>query len=117
MGASVGWLWAPARTTFPISVAGTYTIVTGTTLVVVSTTGAVIINLPSAKNPVVPAIAQPGPYVGSIISVVDIAGTPNVTINPAVGETIMGLSTVVLATPYGNLSLRPDNALSGWAQA
>jgi hypothetical protein len=118
MGPSVGWVMAPARNVLTISATGTYTLDLSTTLVVVSTTAAVIVVLPSAKNPSPPAGALPGPYVKAIVTIVDIGGTPDVTINPVSGaETIMGLTSISLKTPYGSYSLRPDNAFSGWTAA
>ncbi|MGC1615821.1 MAG: hypothetical protein WA736_14140 [Candidatus Acidiferrum sp.] len=118
MGPSVGWVRTPARSVLKITAAGTYPLNLSTTLVIVDTTAAVIITMPSALDPTIPAGALPGPYVKSIITIVDIAGAPNVTINPISGaETIMGLSSITLKTAYGSYSLRPDNTLAGWTAA
>ena len=63
MGPSVGWVMAPARNVLTITAAGTYAVLNSTTLILVNTIAAVVIELPSALNPTVPAGAQPGPYV------------------------------------------------------
>jgi hypothetical protein len=116
MGPSVGWIYAPARSVLQIAVAGTFVILASTTLVTINTAGAVILTLPTALNPTVPAGAQPGPYVKSIITIVDIGGAPNILIEPFSGaETIMGLASIKLLTPYGSYSLRPGGGGAGAA--
>ncbi len=118
MGPSVGWIVAPARNVLPITAAGTYALLNSTTLVIIDTTAAVTLTLPTALNPNVVAGAQPGPYVKSIITIVDISGAPNTTIDPISGaETLMGLASIKLSTAYGSFSLRPDNTLQGWTAA
>lgn len=118
MGPSVGWIMAPARNVLDITAAGAYTIIQGCTLVIINTIGAVTLTMPSAINPTVSAGVLPGPYVKNIITIVDIAGTPNVTIDPASGaESIMGLGSIHLGVAYGSFSLRPDNVLKGWTAA
>lgn len=118
MGPSVGWVMAPARSVLPIAAAGAYPVGLSTTLVIINTTAAVTLTLPSALNADVPAGALPGPYVKSIVTIVDIAGAPNVTVEPISGaETIMGLTSISLTTAYGSYSLRPDNAFKGWTAA
>lgn len=117
MGPSVGWVMAPARNVLTITAAGAYTLLNSTTLVIVNTTAPVTITMPSALDPTVPAGAQPGPYVKSIITIVDISGAPNATIAAAAGQTIMTLASISLATAYGSFSLRPDNAFRGWTAA
>lgn len=118
MGPSVGWVRAPARSVLTITATGTYALNLSTTLVVIDTTAAVTLTMPSAKDASVPAGAQPGPYVKAIVNIVDISGAPAVTIDPISGaETIMGLVSITLNTPYGSYSLRPDNTFSGWTAA
>lgn len=118
MGPSVGWVQAPARSVLVIATAGTFSLQLSTTLVVINTTSAVTIVMPSAKDASVPAGAQPGLYVKSIINIVDISGAPNVTIEPiSNAETIMGLASISLKSDYGSFSLRPDNAFAGWTAA
>src|SRR5208282_3757608 len=118
LGPSIGWIMAPARNVLTITAAGTYNLLPSTTLVVINTTGAVIVILPTAIDPLVPAGALPGPYVKSIITIVDIDGTPNITIRPAsIAETVMGLASIPLTTPYGSFSLSPSSTLMGWTAA
>jgi hypothetical protein len=118
MGPTVGWVQAPARNVLTITAAGIYPINLSTTLVIINTTGEVVITLPSALNAKVFASTLPGTYIKSIITIVDISGAPSVTIDPISGaETIMGLISIPLATAYGSYSLRPDNAFSGWTAA
>ena len=118
MGPTVGWQRVPARSVLTLTAAGTYALNLSTTLVIVNTTAAVTITMPSAKDASVPAGAQPGLYVKSIINIVDISGAPNATIDPISGaETIMGLTSISLKVSYGSFSLRPDNTFSGWTAA
>jgi hypothetical protein len=118
MGPSVGWVMAPARSVLKITAAGTYVLNLSTTLVIIDTVAAVVLTLPSALDAGVPANTLPGPYVKSILTIVDIFGAPNVTIDPiSVAETIMGLPSIQLLTAYGSYSLRPDNTLKGWTAA
>lgn len=118
LGPSVGWVRYPLRSTLIISAAGTYALNLSTTLVIINTTAAVTLTMPSAKDASVPAGAQPGLYVKAIVNIVDVSGTPNVTIDPiSVSETIMGLASISLKTAYGSYSLRPDNTFSGWTAA
>ena len=118
LGPSVGWVYLPGSNILSVTTGGTTTVVEGTSLVIIDTTAAVTVKLPSALDPSVPAGALPGPYVKSIVTIVDIAGAPNCTIDPASGaETIMSLASIALATPYGSFSLRPDNTLKGWTAA
>ncbi len=118
MGPSVGWVMAPARNVLAVTAAGAYTLLQGCTLVIIDTTAAVVLTLPSAIDPSVSAGVLPGPYIKTIVTIVDIAGAPNVTIHPASGaETIMGLASISLITPFGSYSLRPDNTLKGWTAA
>lgn len=117
MGPSVGWVMAPARSVLSITAVGAYTINLSTTLVIINTAAAVTLTMPSALNADIPAGAMPGPYVKAIVTIVDISGAPNVTIDAAVDQTIMGLVSIPLITAYGSYSLRPDNAFAGWTAA
>jgi hypothetical protein len=118
MGPSVGWVMAPARNVVSINAAGTVTLLVGVTLVIINTNAAVVILLPSALDPTIPAVGLPGPYVKSVVNIVDISGAPNVTIKPAsVAETVMGLASIALGTAYGSYALRPDNTFKGWTAA
>lgn len=119
MGPSVGWVYLPGLNPFPtIASAGTYVISPDTTLVQVNCAGAVIITLPSAIEPTVPAGVLPGLFAKKPITIVDIGGlaqTHPVVINPASGaENIMGLSTISITINYGAFTLSPSNAQKGW---
>ena len=117
MGPSVGWVTVPATVILPVNAAGTTTVLLGTSLVLVNVNGAVTIQLPSAKDAGVPAIGLSGPYVKTPITIVDIGGfalAHPITILPAAGENIMGLSSITLSTNYGGYTLNPSNAQQGW---
>src|SRR6266487_3842477 len=103
MGPSVGWVNAPASVILPVTTTGTTVVLLGTTLVLVNVNAAVAIQLPSAKDAGVPAIGLSGPYIKSPI-----------TILPAAGENIMGLSSISLTVNYGGYTLNPSNTQQGW---
>jgi hypothetical protein len=119
MGPSIGWVYAAKDVVVPISVTGTTTILVGTSLVTVAVNGNVSIQLPSAKGNAAGAGAVPGTWVITPITVVDIAGFANggsvtYTILPVAGETIDGLSTIAITTPYAAFVLRPNIQSGGW---
>src|SRR6266568_2903526 len=117
MGPSVGWVNAPASVILPITTAGTTVVLLGTTLVTVNVNAAVTIQLPSAKDGGVPAIGLSGPYIKAPITIVDIGGFASahpITILPAAGENIMGLSQIQITINYGGYTLNPSNAQQGW---
>ncbi len=117
MGPSVGWVNAPASVILPITTSGTTVVLLGATLVTVNVNGAVTIQLPSAKDAGVPAIGLSGPYIKSTITIVDIGGFAQahpITILPAAGENIMGLSQIQITINYGGYTLNPSNAQQGW---
>ncbi|SRR6266702_1375253 len=116
MGPSVGWIDAPSAI-LPVTVAGTTVVLLGSTLVTVNVNAAVTIQLPSAKDAGVPAIGLSGPYIKAPITIVDIGGFASVhpiTILPAAGENIMGLSQIQITINYGGFTLAPSNAQQGW---
>jgi len=97
--ASFAW----GKTQTIIASGGTTTILQNNyTDFLINTTGAVILNLPDSTQ-----------RSGVPISVADIAGTPNVTINRAGSQLIMGLTSINLAAAYGGITLWPINAGSG----
>jgi hypothetical protein len=114
----VGWTWVPSSNVLPITAAGTYVLDPSTSLVTVSVAGAVIIVLPSAIDPSVPAGVQPGLFANNPITIVDIGGNATahpITIQPASGsENIMNLPSISLSVNYGGYSLLPNSALKGW---
>lgn len=117
LGPTVGWVSLPANNILPITAAGTYAIAPDTTLITVNVAGSVTLTLPSCVQPTVPAGAQPGLFGNLPITIVDIGGNAQahpITINPQGGQTIMGLSTLSLATNYGSYTLIPLSAQSMW---
>lgn len=118
MGPSVGWVSAPRRNVLQITIAGTYPIDWSTSLIEVNCNGAVTITLPSAIDPTIPAGAQPGRYVKSPITIVDIGGfaaAHPITIQPASGaENILSMASIQITAAYGGYSLNPSNTLKGW---
>ena len=119
MGPSVGWVMLPGLNPIAlITTAGTYTLTPDITLVEVNCAGAVIIVLPSALYPKVPAGVQPALYAKKPITIVDIGGNAAanpITIQPAsVAENVLGLTQLQITANYGGLSLMPSNAQKGW---
>lgn len=113
-GPSVGWSKLPWRNLLVITAAGTYTLDYSVSLVHINTTGVVTINLPAASNSSVPAITLYPAYGKVPIGIVDISGAPNVTINPAAGETILNQASLGLHTAYAGFILYPSNLFHGW---
>lgn len=119
MGPSVGWQYLPGLNPLPtITAAGTYTLSPDTTLVQVNCAGAVIIILPTAIDPKVPAINQAQLFAKKPITIVDIGGFAQanpITINPtSVAENIMGLPSIQITVNYGAYTLNPSNIQKGW---
>jgi hypothetical protein len=59
----------------------------------------------------------PGQFVDNPITIVDVGGTAaanNITINPASGDTVMGLASIKIATNYGGYTLAPIPAQRTW---
>jgi hypothetical protein len=118
MGPSIGWLDIPGQNVQPITTAGTYTIDPSTNLIEVNVAGAVTIVLPSCQFPAAGAQAQPRLFAANPITVVDVGGnaaTNNITINPNnPAETVMGLTSVKIATNFGGYTLQPVSAQRTW---
>jgi hypothetical protein len=118
MGPSVGWVMGPAQNIQPITVSGTYVLDPSTTLVQVNVAGSVTITLPSSSVPAAGALAQPGLFVGNPITIVDVGGFAarnNITILPNnAAETVMGLSSIKIATNYGGFTLQPFPIQRTW---
>ena len=80
--------------------------------------GAVTIVLPSCQTPAAGAQAQPRLFASNPITVIDIGGnaaTNNITIQPNnVVETVMGLSSIKIATNNGGFTLQPVPAQKTW---
>jgi len=122
LGPSIGWVNSPDDNVVPITVGGTTTLLVGTTLVPISFNGNVTVQLPSSKQAVVAAGAQPGLSLALPLTVVDIAGhvdgaTILYTILPFGTEKIMGLNSIQIASPYGAFVLLPIlDGNGGWTQ-
>jgi hypothetical protein len=118
LGPSVGWIMAPYQNILPITAAGTYTPDPSTNLVEVNVAGAVTIVLPPCQTPAAGAQAQPRLFASNPITIVDVGGNAaanNITITPNnVGETVMGLTSIKIATNYGGFTLQPVPAQKTW---
>lgn len=122
LGPSVGWVLVPIDNVVPVTAAGTTTVLVGTTLVPINVNGNVSIQLPSAKaSQTATAGALPGKSLALPLTIVDIGGFVDgaavlYTILPFPGETIMGLASIQIASPYGAFTLLPNLTLGGWTQ-
>ena len=122
LGPSIGWVNSPDDNVVPVTVAGTTTVLSGTTLVPINVNGNVTIQLPSAKSSVnAGQAALPGLALGLPMTIVDIGGhvdgaTVLYTILPYGAETIMGLASIQIASPYGAFVLLPNLTVGGWTQ-
>lgn len=119
MGPSVGWVNLPGLNPIAlITTPGTYVLQPDTTLVEVNCAGAVIITLPSAIYPGVPAVTQGALFAKKPVTIVDTGGNAQanpITIQPAsVAENIMGLATIAIKVAYGAFTLNPSNTQKGW---
>lgn len=119
MGPSIGWIWAPRSNVLAITAAGTYTLDLSTSLVTVNVAGLVTINMPAATNPSYAGagMTQPGKFANNPITIVDIGGNAssfNITINPAAGENLIGLTSIKITVNYGAFTLTPISAQRGW---
>ena len=119
MGPSVGQRYIPLQNTFQINSGGTYILDPSTSLVTVNTTSAVTITLPSATDPSYGGAGntQPGLFANNPITIVDIgshAFASPITIQPVVGENIMGLASIQIAVDNGAFTLAPSSTQHGW---
>lgn len=118
MGPSIGYVMQPKRSPLSITAAGTYTLNYSTNLVEVNCNGAVTIILPTAIDPIVPALTLPGDYAKVTITISDIGGFASahpITIEPASGaENIVGLTQIQIDSAYGSYALDPSNSQKGW---
>lgn len=117
MGPSVGWQLAPATVILPVTSASA-TVQPGNSLVTVNYNGAVTIQLPSAQGNVAGAGVVPGTWIPTPITIVDVGGlassTNVITILPHGTETIVGLTSLVIDSPYGAYVLNPNDDSGGW---
>lgn len=117
MGPSVGWQTQLKVAIQNITVAGTYSIVRGTSLIKLFPNGAVTLNLPSSKSSLAGAQALPGQFVITPVTIVDLGGFAGgvlYRIVPFGSELISGLASVDLASPRGSLILEPLLDTGGW---
>lgn len=117
MGPSVGWVITADQVILPVTSASA-TISRGNSLVTVSRNGAVTLQLPLAKANTAGVQAVPGDFPIVPLCIVDIGGFASsvntITINRAGTETIDGLTSIVIDSPYGAFVLRPDVINGGW---
>jgi hypothetical protein len=118
LGPSIGWLDIPWQNLLPITAAGTYTIDPSINIVEVNVAGAVTIVLPAATNPAAGPQALTRLFANNPITIVDVGGNAaanNITTQPNnVGETVVGLTSVKIATNYGGFTLQPVPGQKTW---
>lgn len=109
------WIWILASFTAAISgptvVTASQALAATDTVVQTNQSGLIVLTLPSS---VTWAAAQAGR--GNPLTIFDISGTAatnTVTINPAGGQTISGLASLVIDTDYGGFRLEPKSG-GGW---
>jgi hypothetical protein len=117
LGPSIGWVPGPNNNILNVTVAGTYIIDLSIDTVLVNLAAPVTLILPSTLSSPAGATALPGTYVQADIAISDIggfAGGANITIVPAAGDTIEGLSSAVIGIDYGSVRLKPESATRIW---
>jgi len=118
LGPSVGTVLVPAQNVLSINSSGTYVLDPIYTLVQVNVAAAVVIVLPSCVQPTVPATAQPALFGLGAITINDVGGHAQahpIQIQPAAGQTIMGLASIEISQNYGAATLFPISAQSLWS--
>jgi hypothetical protein len=118
LGPSIGWADVPApESTLAVTAAGTFSIDPSITLVTVNVAGAVTLVLPPATLPSTPAIANPGRFSQSPITITDVGGfalSHPITINAAAGENIIGQASISLNVAFGGFTLLPNSPSHNW---
>jgi hypothetical protein len=82
--------------------------------------GAVVIELPSAIGSAAGAMAQPATFAAGSITIADIGGHADgnpITISAAPGETIVGESSITIASKYGAVTLNPNITTGLWTNS
>jgi hypothetical protein len=116
LGPGLGRTKAPLRSVAVVNTPGTFTVPASVTVIEVNAAGPVTVILPPATGPAV--IAQNLLISKRPVMVMDISGnasTNNITIVPLPGENIVGLSSLVIKTNYGGVTLTPSQPLGGWS--
>jgi hypothetical protein len=120
MGPTIGLVPQPRHNQLGISAAGSYTLDPSTNFVQVSIAGAVTITLPSLSPTPATQAALPGIAANARTSIVIVdiggfAGTNHITIQPAAGDTIMGLASIQISVNYGAFTLSPAGIPRTWS--
>lgn len=119
MGPTVGIVRVPLQNVLLIAAPGSYVINASTTLVEVNSIGVTVI-LPPASQPTYSGAqtTQPGSFAARPITIVDILGSASIAtpvlIQPAAGETIMGLASIKIQSSYGGYTLAPNSLEKTW---
>lgn len=117
MGPSVGWQLAPASVILPITVTGTTNALVGNSLITFNVAATATVQLfRSRGNSAGPGVV-PGTWVPTPIVIVDIGGnaaTFNKTILPFAGESIDGLTSLLIDSNYGTWVITPNLDTGVW---
>lgn len=114
LGPSVGFIDVQDEVILPVAVGGITVVPLGYTMVKVTTSAAVTLQLPKFKGLTSGAIANPGTFAVADIKILGLNAAPNITILPGAGEFFDGtLSTIPLTTPFGARILHPDTVNGG----
>lgn len=109
LGPSLGWIMLQVSSILNVNTGGITNVPAGTTLVTVNSGSAVTLQLASSV-PILGNITTP-------LTIIDAGGhaaTFNITILPIGGETIMGLSSLVISSNFAGFNLLPVSG--GWNQ-
>lgn len=115
LGPTIGWVNLPGQSIFPINATGTYILTPDITFVPVNViSGPVIIILPPAQAPFVPAVAQPQLFGNVPITILDVggaAGSNPITIQPSDMDSIMAQPSITINVAYGGYTFSPNNGI------
>jgi hypothetical protein len=117
LGPSVGTVLVPQQIVQTITTGGSFTLDPSTNLVQVNSSGAVTITLPAASTPAAGVQAQPQLFAKVAIRIVDVGGNAAanpITIQPAAGDTILGLASIQITSNYGGFQLTPNPTARTW---
>jgi len=111
-GPSLGWVDA-VDAILRISVAGTFAVQLGSSVITANVAGTVTLQLPSFRNVNPALLGQIRAIPLTIMDIGGFAGTSPITILASAGETISGQPQVQITTAYGAVILQPDPILGG----